>query len=359
MKSADFNRKEGKLRVLQEVRPGKKKINWDRLIYFSLILLVILASLYYVARNNLYTRADGQVLFRKLDIQFTQDVQVIKVVKIQGSQVRIGDTLFLYYDERAINQPPPPPKSSIIASNDNLDWIVRERLTTQKRIEIAQIHIQDSEKLIQVTSGEKNRIQKEIYLDIYPASKIDPYVHRLIDYDGRINAAKEEIKFHRKYLSWLHAQEKIEKERARLEALQTVAYFPIELKAYTSPVEGNISQINKENYEVALESEIIMSIHKPTNLFIQAFYEQRDLDHIKIGDVVDIAFPDGTESQGVIQRFFNATYQLPQEFQKRYEPVTRSITAEIAPITDLEAQRWQAFYKLTAKVSKPLFSFLN
>ncbi len=359
MKSADFNRTESKIRVLQEVRPGQKKINWDRLIYFVMIIIVLLASLYYVGRNNLYIRAEGQVYFRKLDIQFTQDVQIIEMMAKQGRDVAIGDTLFYYYDERAINQPPSLQKKSIFVSNDNLDWIVRERLTTERKIEIAQIQIKETAKRVAVTTSEKERMERAILLDIYPGSKLDTYVHRLINFEAEIDAAGEEIKFHRKYLRWLEAQEALEREKARLEALQATNYIPLELKAYVCPVSGTITQVNKENFEVALESEIIMSVHKPSNLYIQAFYDQRDLDHIKKGDVVDVVFPDGTESQGIIQGFYAATYQLPEEFQKRYEPTTRSIAAEIVPIDENEAEQWQAFYKLEARVSKPLFSFLN
>ena len=246
-----------------------------------------------------------------------------------------------------------------MASNDNLDWIIRERLTTQKRIEIAKLQIEDSRKLQDVTHHEKDRIEKEIYLDIYPASKLDPYVHRLIDYAGRVNAANEEIKFHKKYLGWLAQQKKLEIAKQKQEALLNSNYFPVELKSYISPVNGAITQINKENFEVALESEIVMSVHKPTNLYIQAFYDQQDVEHLREGDLVDVTFPDGTLSEGIVQRFYAATYQLPLEFQKRYEPVTRSIAAEITPINELEANRWQAFYKLNAKVSKPLYEFLE
>ena len=359
MKSADFNRTENKIRVLQEVRPVKKKVNWDRLIYFFFILAALLTSLYYVARNNLYTRAEGQVLFRKLDVRFTQDVQVMNLKASQGQEVEIGDTLFMYYDEQAINQPRPLLRKSVFVSNENLDWIVRERLTTQRRIEVSEIQAREAEKQRRTSEMEKNRLEKEIYLDIYPASKIDPYVHRMIGFQAEKEAAEEEVKFHNKYLTWLAAQEKLEREKARLEALQSESYIPLVLKAYLSPVSGTITQIHKENFEVALESEVILSVHKPSNLYIQAFYEQRDVDHIKHGDVVDVEFPDGTQSKGVVERFYVATYQLPAEFQKRYEPVTRSITAEITPIDTQEAMRWQAFYKLEAKISKPLFSFLN
>ena len=329
------------------------------MIYFFLIVASLLSILYYIGRNNLYIRAEGQVLFHKLDVQFTQDVQIIQVLANEGDEVFKGDTLFKYYEEKAINQAPIQSVPEIVTS-DNLDWIVREQITTRKRIELARLQIAESQKLAAITQEEKTRIEKAVYLDVYPAAKIDPYVNRIIEHEGEVESQQEEIKFYRRYLGWLNAQEKLEREKLKLMSRTTKGnFYPLQLKSYVAPVPGLVTQVNKENYEVALESQIILSIHKPTNLYLQAFYDQRDLDHLREGDFVNVEFPDGSRSKGIIERFYAATYQLPQEFQKRYEPIQRSIAAEIVPIDTVEAEQWRAFYKLNAKVSKPLFAFLQ
>ena len=67
---------------------------------------------------------------------------------------------------------------------------------------------------------------------------------------------------------------------------------------------------------------------------------------------MNIEFPDGTESKGLIKRFYYATYQLPDEFQKRYEPTTRTIAADIYPVNDNEYEHWRAFYKMSVSVTK-------
>lgn len=360
MKSTDFNRNEGKLRVLQEVRPGKKKVNWDRIIYLLVLIIAFGAILMMVLKKNLYIRGEGQVLFKKLDIQLTEDVQITKFVFNEGDSVNVGDTLFFYYSEKMINSPRPVMlDQQLVVSNDNLDWIVRERLTTQKRIELANISISDAKRLISITVEEKKRIEHEVYLDIYPSTKLDQYNHRLIDLENQVVSQEEEIRFQKQYLEYLDHQERIERynERKKMELEQASHRQSIPaLQAYVSPVKGTITQIYKEDYEVALESDIILSVHKPTNLYIKAFYDQKDLRHLKEGDVVDVRFPDGSTSFGILQRFSFATYQLPEEFQKKYEPTTRSIVADILPVNELELEKWKAFYKLNVQISKPLFS---
>ncbi|NND09264.1 MAG: HlyD family efflux transporter periplasmic adaptor subunit [Saprospiraceae bacterium] len=357
MKSADFKRSTSKIRVLEEVRPVKRKINWDRTIYLTALLIVLGIVLFVAGRSNFFIRGEGQVLFKKLEIQFTQDVQIIEFIKSEGDSVSVGDTLFRYYDENSVNQLVSKVTGNPIKiiSSDNLDWIVRERITTEKRIELAKIQIDEQERLINMTKGEKKRVEKEVYLDVYPAAKLDKYTTRLIDYASNIESAKEEILFYKKYLNHLVLQEKLERSKIHQQNAIANNIQPVILHAYVSPVKGTITQIRKENYEVALESDVIMSIHKPTNLYIKAFYDQEDVKHLHQGDVVDVRFPDGTESYGILQRFYSATYQLPDEFQKKYEPTTRSIAADITPIDGMELQKWKPFYKLNVQVSKPLY----
>jgi phosphotransferase system IIA component len=358
MKSADFNRSQSKIRVLQEVRPEKKKINWDRLIYLALLVLAAISIVFMVVKKNLYVRGEGQVLFKKLDIQFTKDIQIFNLVRSEGDSVEIGDTLFLYYEEQISDSRRLPEFKEVVMKSDNLDWIVRERLTTLKRIELAQIQINDNNRLIDITEDEKKRIEHEIYLDIYPSTKLDQYVHRLMDFESGIVSAQEEIKYLKQYLDYLNAQEKIERYnlRKRSEFNASSASSVPSLHAYMSPVKGTITQVYKENFEVAMESETIMSIHKPTNLYIKAYYDQKSIRHLKEGDIVDIEFPDGSSSFGILTRFYFATYQLPDEFQKKFEPTTRSIAADIIPIDEIELDKWKSFYKLNVKISKPLFN---
>ena len=82
------------------------------------------------------------------------------------------------------------------------------------------------------------------------------------------------------------------------------------------------------------------------------FFEQEDIDFFKEGDLMAITFPDGSVSKGIIKRFYYATYPLPDEFQKRYEPTTRTIAADIYPVNDADYEHWRAFYKMSVTITK-------
>ena len=257
MKSADFNRNEGKIRVLQEVRPTRKRINWDRIIYLAALLAALGSILFMVVKSNLYIKGEGQVLFKKLDIQLTEDIQIVNFVYRAGDSIEIGDTLFYYYSGESVREVPPVATTEeVVISNDNLAWIVRERLTTQKRIELANIQMEDNRRMINLTEKERKRIEQEVYLDVYPASKLDQYIQRLMDLDQSTVSNLEENKFHEQYLEYLDTQERI--ERANLIRKRKMNQVPMYtgpvLKPYISPVRGTITQVQliqavlKENH---------------------------------------------------------------------------------------------------------------
>ena len=95
-----------------------------------------------------------------------------------------------------------------------------------------------------------------------------------------------------------------------------------------------------------------MTLHKDRPAFIKAYFEQEDIANFNTGDVFKVTFPDGSISYGILKRFYIATYVLPEEFQKKYEPTTRSVAADIYPLKEGEILKWKAFYKMGVDVSK-------
>jgi hypothetical protein len=115
---------------------------------------------------------------------------------------------------------------------------------------------------------------------------------------------------------------------------------------------GIATRIFIHSYETALKNEEIMALHEAQPAFIKAYFEQEDLRFFKEGDIFTIEFPDGTMSKGILKRFYIATYTLPDEFQKKYEPTTRSIAADIYAIDSTEIKKWKTFYKMSVDISK-------
>jgi len=76
------------------------------------------------------------------------------------------------------------------------------------------------------------------------------------------------------------------------------------------------------------------------------------LVNFKRGVIFKFIFPVGSTSYVYLKRFYIATYVLPEEFQKKYEPTTRSVAADIYPLNNEDLAKWKAFYKMGVDISK-------
>jgi hypothetical protein len=120
--------------------------------------------------------------------------------------------------------------------------------------------------------------------------------------------------------------------------------------SYISPIKGVVGQILKNSEESCYKTENVMTIHNVEKVFIKAYFNLKDLAHIKKGSIVLVEFPDKTISEGIINKLYISTYKAPTEFQKKYEPTERNILTEIIPLDEEQVSEWGKFYKLNLKV---------
>lgn len=144
--------------------------------------------------------------------------------------------------------------------------------------------------------------------------------------------------------------EKISPTRKKISCKKTYG------EVFRSPFSGMVTRIYFNNYEVALKGEKIMTIFQPGEIHIKGFFEQPDLKYLKTGDNVIIEFPDSSKYEGKISRLYYASLPLPPEFQKKYEPIHRSIVADIVPLNpNLMRDKEVEKMSVTLWVKKNLF----
>lgn len=378
MKSVNFKRQESVIRYADEQGSGRKKINWDRIIYFLILGTLVFLLIRWVVLNTVYIEANGQVVFESRKIQNVDDSRIIEFKVDEGDEVEIGDTLFTYINDEddfqrwsggggnsASGQSTLSVGDITINKIKSPDWIDREIMTTKKHISLNRTKIQESEKIKSVIASNLDRMEQEVVLDVIPKSKLDDHYLKIADLEAEILQMKSENGFYAQYINELNAL------KAKQDAMDDEENKGINLsnssssgsgdgeeellKYFLSPIDGTVTRIFKESFEVALKSEEIMSIHKPENIKIKAYVEQEDIGDLRIGDELDIVFPDGSDSEGFVDKFHFTTSRLPEEFQKKYEPTTRTILVDIVPKDPEAAKKWQAYYKMGVIVRKSKF----
>lgn len=381
MKSLNFKRKDDSyLRYLEENKRRKAEtpFNWDRFIYLSILVIFFLFLMRYAYKSMFYIEGNGQVLFEKVDIRHTDDIRILEFFHQEGDDVTIGDTLFTYFLDDdlfgGIGNGGGSNAVSISTAGKNNSWIDKEIYVMKKNISLNNVKIRDYKDILASYKSDLTRVQNEVILDAVSHTNLENLEYRIERTENDINLFQSQNSIYRKQLDYLY-QLKEEEEKARKQKIdiqQNTGNFSgvgnvneKDLLAgindkqgfnfFTCPIEGNITRIMKQPFEVALKTETIMALHQPKNVHIRGYFNQEDLGDIHQGDIVNIEFPDGTLSKGRVERFEFSTRILPQEFQKKFEPTTRTLAVDILPLDEKDLDLWKKYFKLSVKISKRTF----
>ncbi len=376
MKSMNFQRNKSLIRVVNEQQKVKqnKQRNWDRILYVGLLGLFLLFMAYYFITKYVYVHAYGHVIIENTHIRLTDDARVIEFYIHEGDSIQKNDTLFSYAldrDDDINGQSSQALSIGSINATGKDDWWVKELFALKKKITLNNIDITENGSLVANYKSEIKRLSNEVILDVLPKSRLEFVQNEIF----RLNTENQKLQRENNELNGLirtlgpttnksrYSASNIHLKSSGAGGNQSDQYklsFSEELlsepKYFKSPISGVSTRIFIHNYETVLKSEEIMSIHQAHPAFIKAYFEQEDLRYFDVGDVFTIDFPDGTTSKGVLKRFYIATYTLPEEFQKKYEPTTRSIAADIYPLDSTEIVKWKAFYKMSVDISKLKFN---
>ncbi len=323
--------------------------------------------------------AYGHVIIESTKIRLTDDARIAEMRVHEGDSVVVGDTLFTYSLDldQDISGPNAGGAALSIAglsggSRGNTDyWWLKELYNVKKTIAINTIKANENTELIKNFEGELKRMTNEVILDVLPKQRLDYLQTEIFKLKaenlklvGENNQLYGLMKTLKPFDSPANKPATIgninisssSKNSGQKNYYRTDLLFSGELLSdlhyFTAPMDGLVTRIFIQPTETALKTEEILTLHKNRPAYIKAYFEQEDLANFKEGDIFKVTFPDGSTSHGMLKRFYIATYVLPEEFQKKYEPTTRSVAADIYPLNNEDLAKWKAFYKMGVDISK-------
>jgi hypothetical protein len=375
MKSLNFQRNKSLIRITNEKKIRKRR-NWDRIVYLVLLFTFIAFMIWYFLNKFVFVHAFGHVIIESTKIRLTDDARLDKIYVHEGDSICKDDTLFSYSLD--LDQDTDGSGASSLAlggvtATGNKDyWWLKELYNLKKTVAINNIAIAENAQLIKNYENELGRLTNEVILDVLPKQRLD-YVQteimKLKTQNAKLKSENGELSALMKTLKPFDNTAKREIKDVKINAgnggggnsisdymRNQEIKFSDELlseeRYFRAPMDGIVTRIYIHSFETALKSEDIMTMHKDHPAFIKAFFDQEDVGHFKEGDVFKVTFPDGSTSLGYLKRFYIATYTLPEEFQKKYEPTTRSIAGDIYPVNAEEMSKWRTFYKMSVDISK-------
>lgn len=339
MQQFSFKSGNASVRHLKELPQPKKKINTDRVLFLALLAVTIIYVLFQLYQRLAIIEIDGMVTMNKLSVNFSNDVRIVNLGIEEGSAVQEGDTLFAYINQYFEND-----AALFTSYTSNIERLTREQLSLRRELSEKKTALNLLLQQIKEEEQELEKTKELVVLAAYSRSTYDADKKSFQQSRQKALLLDEEIRLLNNHIRELD-QMKNDYAPSKTMENKTITRY------YMAPFDGMIGRIQVEENEICYKATDVLAIHKPEQVRVQAYFRQEVIDYINIGDTVSIQFPDGNVQEGVISKYYISTYELPSEFQKKYEPTERGILVDIVPSDPTEVSGWNQFYKMTVKVS--------
>lgn len=340
MEQFSFKQGNATIRHLQEPAKKKKKLNTDRVLFIILLVIIAVYGLFKLYKGIAVIELDGMVTMEKLEVHFTDDIRLNGFAIEEGAEIQKGDTLFRYTNQYFENDG--ASYASIISNKERINreilGLTRELNEKRTEREILKGRLADQR-------FKREKIRELVSLAATNRFSFDEQQRIISVTEDKLELVKEEIRFLIRHIDQLN---RLKKEYS---ISATSGGATSQRKMYIAPTDGIIGRISVKENEVCYKGDEVMTIHQPQHVRIQAYFTQEESDKIQVGRIVNLEFPDGTKQKGVIDKYYVSTYELPAEFQKKYEPTERSILVDISPLNEEDLEGWKQFYKMSVKVS--------
>jgi len=349
MKPFKFKTKATVLKGVKEEAP-KRKTNWDRIIYILLFLLIFLSVLYYAISKSFYVNVWGHVHTEQFSVQFPEDISVFDYFVTEDDTVEKGDTLFYYRQNMMDDDNSGNVAAAAVVSNYS-DWYLKERIQTQKKISLDYIAIEDQKNNIARIKKELAKTKKEVYLDVYPKVELKKNMLEMDKYYVEIDKIEQEITYLKKYLSLLSYYE----QQAKLKNTPVINAGNNDVilwNYYLSPIDGIVDKIFQDPKEVTYKKDIVMYMNNINKVFILAYIDEKDIDYFSLDEKLSLHFANGATSEGVVDRFYINTEELPLDFVEPKARYKRRVVMKLVPADEEAIAEWKKLHLFEVRITK-------
>lgn len=332
MKSEYFNKRsqDTQLRGRRE-KPKPKQINWDRIVYFVLLIVGLGFLFYYIFINTFYVEGEGLVVTEAMEVRAPNDIEIREQLVSNDSYVVKGDPLFRYTF------------MDWTGTIEKIEEIEEDRVDVEEEIQelrdditLKRQSIQELQERIAFLEQEKEDFREKVRLNAATSYELNDVESSL--FTARSNLRQAESELNVLINSRIRRVEKRENLASEIQELQLGEN---RLQTYNSPITGVINNISVRENQQAFRSDQILSI-KPDNadVYIFSVFDREDAEHIQPGTVMDIEFDNGTKSTGVIRSSYDARENLIDHFEQTGSLTTDYLIVELAPVDSVTRAQW-------------------
>ena len=319
------NRKSYITTLPEGTAPTNVKSKITQLVYFSILGLIVAYLVYIAAGRLFYLNARGQVEIEKTLISSTRGGHISSLKIKEGQQLQKGD-LIVIIDAL---------KQCIPEENRQLQKLRLDIGLNEQRIV-----------LLKAKQAELARLQRGGEL------------RRALELE------RESVAYGRQF--WREQNKlasdlaltgkELELQRARLKGMEKNMrnqIVPAECRAEVirAPFAARVQVVRRRVQEFAKRGEAIVILtrnHAPVR--IEAYFTEDELKYINMGKQIDVTFPDGVESTGVVKAIYSSAYSVPEREWKGYRPLTTGVRVHLFPINKNEEIHWKQYDRMEVRV---------
>ena len=322
----------------------RRRFNWDRMVYFGILVLVVGSLIFYLVKNFCFVSAPGQVVKESYLVLFPYDIRLEDIIVQEDDSVVIGQPLLkLARDFRLADR-------DLVSTTRSVDeWIARERFAALRNISIKTIEAAENLKTIEHYKTAIERIGLLVILDAGSSSKIEDHKLSIAKLEVDSNILNEETRYWRTYLGQLPEYRKDYESRLLKQLSEGSS-----LIEFVSPINGRIADIKHRSFDLVYKGEPILNIEQE-EAYIKAYIPQKEFSSVYEGDEVTVIFPDKSKGKGIVSKIYTQLERLPPEYQDETGPRIRSFLAIVKPRDTEQMKKWKMNNKLSVEIRKSRF----
>lgn len=328
--------------IAEEEQPLKRKgINWDRVVYLSVLFILVGSLVVYLIDRYVYLTFSGQVVNRSHLVYLPEDAYIYDVYVEEDEFVQAGDSLFLFKPE--VERIDNALFNSIQSAETSKE---RDLADARRNLVVLQAEYNENLKLIESYEKKIKEIELMVLLDANNSERANSFKIEIDKLKAKNEVILAEISYWRNYIA------NIPKRTSNYQnTLNARISDNDQMQVFISTVSGHVDRINYEKDQLVYKGQPVMDFVQD-EVFAMTYLAEDDFGLLMEGDEVSLKFADGQSDDGVIDNIYANLDQVPPHYLKNNSAPSSYYLVIIEPKNDLYLSRWKKNANLRVKVTK-------
>lgn len=331
----------------EKTQPQSK--NWDKIIYLSFVVVILLTILYVVFFNTFFVTGEGVVVSENVDIKAPSDLNVENYLKGYGEEVQRGDSLFSYTPMDWTKG-----QEKVNELGEKVNELENDRNDIEDEVYLKQRVIQLTQNRVDFYEEKQAEIRQKVELDLVASTELSAIERDLFEERSRLEEIETELTV-------------LNNQRDRLDQRISELQNDLEkggggrlLQVFNSPVNGTVTEIYESNSRQVFRSDRVLRI-KPeeSEPHIISFFPREDIEQLETGMVLSIDFDNGDKSEGVIRDIYDAREDIIGHFEQTGNLILENVVVELVPIDSSAGQQWSEYNRMGLQASRTKYGILG